>query len=297
MGALLLRHRLCLPIAHQINPCPLKWNPKALPSASGPFQPPHLSHPRPGKATCQTTPSGFSVPEPHPLWWTCWNSTSPHRPSSNVTCFRPPGLLSLLWLPSRKLRLFLTLVLYGRSPPSRQEWDRVTGDRKKSLKWRSSGPFSGGSPLCLLTGPSQPPAHPSAGLAQPFGLSCIQGRGHWIPLEQMGWPRTVSWCKVRVPVSGWVGLGWELNSLILLEVLPSSLFFFIYNFIPFRFIIHSILYTWVFLPAMYVWASCACLVPSRSEEGVSSPGTGITDGCELHHGYWELNSSRLYLFM
>ena len=32
-----------------------------------------------------------------------------------------------------------------------------------------------------------------------------------------------------------------------------------------------------------------CLAPVEPEEGNRSPGTGVTDGCELPFGYWELN--------
>ena len=43
------------------------------------------------------------------------------------------------------------------------------------------------------------------------------------------------------------------------------------------------------LPAcMYVYHVCAwCLW--RPEEGIRSPGTGVTDGCEPPYGYWESN--------
>ena len=33
--------------------------------------------------------------------------------------------------------------------------------------------------------------------------------------------------------------------------------------------------------------------PQRTEEGVRTPGTGITDSCEPLCGYWELNLSSL----
>lgn len=80
--------------------------------------------------------------------------------------------------------------------------------------------------VCQLARVSRLPTHQ---LTSSSHLVCLTSKGgaYWIPLEQRGWPRRVSWYKVRVPVSGWVGLGWELNSLILLELLPSSLFFFI----------------------------------------------------------------------
>ena len=38
---------------------------------------------------------------------------------------------------------------------------------------------------------------------------------------------------------------------------------------------------------MYVGASCVC--PRRPEEGIRSPWTGVTDGCQLPRGCWELN--------
>jgi hypothetical protein len=33
--------------------------------------------------------------------------------------------------------------------------------------------------------------------------------------------------------------------------------------------------------------------PKRPEEGVRSPGTGVTDGCEPPCGCWEFNSGRM----
>lgn len=40
---------------------------------------------------------------------------------------------------------------------------------------------------------------------------------------------------------------------------------------------------------------CVCAQPSclESGEGVGSPGTGVTDSCELACGYWELNPGAL----
>lgn len=49
---------------------------------------------------------------------------------------------------------------------------------------------------------------------------------------------------------------------------------------------------------MDVLPVCTCLYltfvpgawfPQRPEEGVGSPGTGVTDGCQLPCGFWESN--------
>lgn len=37
-----------------------------------------------------------------------------------------------------------------------------------------------------------------------------------------------------------------------------------------------------------------CLVTQSSEEGIVSPGTGITDGCEPPRSCWEVNPGPLY---
>lgn len=46
------------------------------------------------------------------------------------------------------------------------------------------------------------------------------------------------------------------------------------------------------LSAMYVYVSYV-YCPWRSEEGLRSPGTGLTDSFELLHGWWERNSGPL----
>ena len=43
------------------------------------------------------------------------------------------------------------------------------------------------------------------------------------------------------------------------------------------------------LPAFVSVCTTFTKCPQRPEEGVRSPGTGITEGCELPRGYWELN--------
>lgn len=44
---------------------------------------------------------------------------------------------------------------------------------------------------------------------------------------------------------------------------------------------------------MYIYVPCTCLVSVEAEEGIGSPETGVTDGCELSRGWWELNSGPL----
>lgn len=40
---------------------------------------------------------------------------------------------------------------------------------------------------------------------------------------------------------------------------------------------------------MHVCVLCACLVCVVAREDVSSPGSGVTDDCELWCGCWKLN--------
>jgi hypothetical protein len=40
---------------------------------------------------------------------------------------------------------------------------------------------------------------------------------------------------------------------------------------------------------MWVFCLCLCLCTTELEEGIESPGTGFTDGCEPSFGCWELN--------
>ena len=44
---------------------------------------------------------------------------------------------------------------------------------------------------------------------------------------------------------------------------------------------------------MCVYTLCVCLVPIEFRIGVRSPGTGVTDSCELSCGCWELKLSPL----
>lgn len=44
---------------------------------------------------------------------------------------------------------------------------------------------------------------------------------------------------------------------------------------------------------MYVCVLCACLVPKEARGRIGSPGTEITEGCELLCGCWELNPDSL----
>ena len=44
---------------------------------------------------------------------------------------------------------------------------------------------------------------------------------------------------------------------------------------------------------MYVCMSCVCLAFEEARRGVRSPGTGITDSCELPCGCWQLNAGPL----
>lgn len=51
-------------------------------------------------------------------------------------------------------------------------------------------------------------------------------------------------------------------------------------------------------PCMYVCMNVCMYVqyvwcPKRPEEGVRSPGTGVTDCCESPYGYWETNTGPL----
>ena len=43
-------------------------------------------------------------------------------------------------------------------------------------------------------------------------------------------------------------------------------------------------YVCVHFAFMHVCAPHVCLVPMETREGVRSPGTGVTDGCEAQHG-------------
>ena len=44
---------------------------------------------------------------------------------------------------------------------------------------------------------------------------------------------------------------------------------------------------------MYVCVPYACQMSREAEEDIRSPGTGITDGCKLLCGYWEVNPGPL----
>ena len=46
---------------------------------------------------------------------------------------------------------------------------------------------------------------------------------------------------------------------------------------------------------MHSYAPCEWSVwwPGRPEEGITSPGTGVTDGCELPYGCWESDPGHL----
>lgn len=44
---------------------------------------------------------------------------------------------------------------------------------------------------------------------------------------------------------------------------------------------------------MYVCVLHVCLELVEDEEGPESCGAGVTDGCLVSHGYWELNSGAL----
>lgn len=46
---------------------------------------------------------------------------------------------------------------------------------------------------------------------------------------------------------------------------------------------------------MYVCATFVCLVLQGPEEAIRSPGTGVTDSCELLCGCWELTLIRSWL--
>lgn len=56
--------------------------------------------------------------------------------------------------------------------------------------------------------------------------------------------------------------------------------------------VYLFLYMIVLPACVCVHVSCACLLPQRSE-GIRSPGTGATVGCEPPHEYWELNPGPL----
>lgn len=44
---------------------------------------------------------------------------------------------------------------------------------------------------------------------------------------------------------------------------------------------------------MHISAPYACWCPWRPQEGLTSPETGVTEGCELPHRCWELNPESL----
>ena len=52
------------------------------------------------------------------------------------------------------------------------------------------------------------------------------------------------------------------------------------------------MYTNALSTCMYVYHKHAWY-PQRSEDGAVSPGTGVTNGCELPRGFWEVNPGPL----
>lgn len=70
-----------------------------------------------------------------------------------------------------------------------------------------------------------------------------------------------------------------------IEPVPQLLFFL--RYIYFTLTCISVLLACMSVHHIHAW----CLL--RSKEGIGSPGSEITDGCELLCGYWDLNLDSL----